>query len=216
MQLERLFGRSANLRSDVLQIIDLPLYGKDSRQRTCALLCSLSLEHTDGVLFLLAQGMLSSALVLHRAQFESTLRGIWALYGATVEQVQKLSAELEPSAEQAAKNLPGIKEMLSVLAKKGPPQAYESLQEFALYNLKALNSYTHAGLHPLRLQEQNIPSSLLVETAKNANGVAMLAAMQLAILTGVPGLQGAVLAVGERYSDVLRWKTEDNSTALDA
>lgn len=54
MQLDRLFEQSSALRSDVLQIIDLPQYRNDARHRACALLCSMSLKHTDGVLFLLA------------------------------------------------------------------------------------------------------------------------------------------------------------------
>ncbi len=209
MQLDRLFEQSSALRSDVLQIIDLPLFRKDPRDRACALLCSLSLEHADGAMFLLAQDILPSALVVHRAQFEATLRGIWALYGATEGQVEKLSAELDPISEQAAKNLPGTMDMMDALATRAPTQAYEALREFADYNLRALNSYVHAGIHPLRLHEHGIPPDLLVQALKNTNGVAMLAAMQLAVLTGVPGLQRAVLDVGERYREVLRFKLDE-------
>ncbi|MBD8697041.1 hypothetical protein [Stenotrophomonas sp. CFBP 13718] len=208
-QLEILFAQSESLRSQVLQIIDLPLYPRDARCRTSALLCSLSLDHCDGALSLLAQGIFPSALVVHRAQFEAVLRGVWVLYGANDGQVGKLASHLDPISEQAAKSLPGAKEMMDVLANKAPAPAYDAIQEFSQYNLKALNSYVHAGIHPLRSHEEGMQPELVVQALKNINGVGVLAALQLAVLTRVPDLQAAVLAISEQHRDVLRFKDNE-------
>lgn len=67
----------------MLQVIDRPLFNDSQRIQVCEVLCSLSMEHGDSARALLQAGLLASALVIHRAQFEAVVRAIWTLYAAT-------------------------------------------------------------------------------------------------------------------------------------
>lgn len=206
MNFDQLFERSDALAANVVQVVALPLYSDSERMRVSDLLCSLAMEHAHSARVLLNGNLLPSALVIHRAQFEAVLRSTWALYAATDAQVAKLSVELSVDSELAAKNLPSTSAMMDELAKKAPPEPFEALSEFKNHNWHALNSYAHAGIHPVQRHQQGYPPPLIYNVLLNVNGLMVFAAMQAAILTGVPHLQRQVLAVAERYSDVLRHK----------
>jgi Family of unknown function (DUF6988) len=206
MDLESLFERSNALNIEVMQVVALPLYDGGERTRVSDLLCSLAIEHAHGAQALLRGGLLPSALVIHRAQFEAVLRSIWAFYAATDGHVAKLAADLSVDSEQAAKNLPSASTMMDELAKKAPPEPYKALAEFKAYNWHALNSYAHAGVHPVQRHQDGYPTQLIYNALLNVNGLMVFAAMQAAILTGVPNLQKRVLAAADRYPEALRHK----------
>lgn len=207
MDFDLLFNQSDALATEVIQVIGRPLYDESDRFQVSDLLCSLSMEHAHSARALLAAGLMSSALVIHRAQFEAVMRSIWSLYAASDGEVEKLSNSLTLDTEQAAKNLPNATTMMAELVKKAPASPVEALREFMDYNWKALNSYAHAGIHPVRRHMEGYPPVLIREALLNVNGMLMLTAMQASILTGVPGLQRQVLEVGERYPAVLRVKS---------
>lgn len=204
MDFDNLFEQSNALAHDMVNVIDRPLFDDSQRIHVSDLLCSLSMEHGDSARALLHAGLLPSALVIHRAQFEAVVRAIWTLYGATDGQLAKLVTELTLDTERSAKNLPNVSVMVEELGKKAPPNAVTPLREFMAYNWKALNSYTHAGIHPLRRHQDGYPLQLVVDALMNVNGMFVLAAMQASILTGVPNLQRKVLDAAARYPMVLR------------
>ncbi len=214
MDFDNLFEQSNTLAHDMVNVIDRPLFDDSQRIHVSDLLCSLSMEHGDSARALLHAGLLPSALVIHRAQFEAVVRAIWALYGATDGQLAKLVTELTLDTERSAKNLPNVSVMVEELGKKAPPNAVTPLREFMAYNWKALNSYAHAGIHPLRRHQDGYPMQLVVDALMNVNGMFVLAAMQASILTGVPNLQRKVLDAAARYPMVLRSadSTPDNSS----
>jgi len=204
MDFDNLFEQSNALAHDLIKVIDRPLFDDSQRIHVSDLLCSLSMEHGDSARALLHTGLLPSALVIHRAQFEAVVRAIWTLYAATDGQLAKLVTELTLDTERAAKNLPNVSSMVEELGKKAPPNAVTPLREFMAYNWKTLNSYTHAGIHPLRRHQDGYPMQLIVDGLMNVNGMFVLAAMQASILTGVPNLQRKVLDAAARYHMVLR------------
>jgi hypothetical protein len=197
---EKVFLDSEVLAEQLLSLIRLPLFDDSVRLRVSDLLCSLSLEHWCSTRRLLADGLLPSALIVHRGQFEAIVRSVWAFYAATDNQLSRLSdSELTAETEQAAKNLPQTQEMMEVLSKKAPTQAYEALEHFKVNSWKALNSYAHAGIHPLRRHESGYPIALVVSALMNANGLAVLACMQAVALSGAQSLQREVLNVAGSY-----------------
>lgn len=199
-EVERIFQDSEAFAEQLFSLIQVPLFDDSDKIRVSDMLCSLSLEHWHSIRLLLSQGLLPSALVVHRSQFEAVVRSIWSLYGATDTEVGKLSETvLNTESEQAAKNLPQVQAMLEVLSKKAPPQAYEALERFRVHNWKALNSYTHAGLHPLRRHEDGYPVQLVVSALQNANGLAVIACMQAVVLGGVQLLQKAILDLASKF-----------------
>jgi hypothetical protein len=200
LELEKVFVDSDEMAGKLYSLLGLPLFDDSARLRISDILCSLSLEHWHAVRLLLASGLLPAAFIVHRAQFDAIARSIWALYGATDDHLSRLDAsELTTDSEQAAKNLPQTHEMMLVLAKKAPPEAYDALERFRANSSKALNSYVHAGIHPIQRHERGYPGGLAISALQNTNGLAVLTCMQAVTLAGAQRLQRAVLDVAGRY-----------------
>jgi hypothetical protein len=199
MYLDHLFQESDDIAVGLLSLIELPLLNDSSRIKISDVACSLSLEHWHSVRSLLNAGLLSSALVVHRAQFESIVRSIWLTYAASDGSIEKLTVDLNLESEQAAKNMPQIKDMLNEISKKGPPQAHQALERFKDNSWNALNSYAHAGIHPLRRHQEGYPIALLHSVLCNANGLAVLSCMQAVVLSGEQSLQKEVLDLATRH-----------------
>jgi hypothetical protein len=194
-----LFSVTDEFAEKLLQLIDLPLYEESLRLAVSDVACSMSLEHWVATRNLLNSGMLPSAAIVHRAQFESLLRSIWILYAASEDQLAKFSADLNLETEQNAKNLPQVSDMMAAVNKNGPLQAYEALNRFKETSWKVLNSYVHAGIHPIRRHAEGYPVQLIESIARNANLLAVLSAMQAAVLGGVQQLQREILELAAQY-----------------
>jgi hypothetical protein len=194
-----LFDESDALAEELTALVAVPLFDDSPRIRTSDVACSLSLEHWASARTLLRLGLLPSAIVVHRAQFEALTRSIWLLYAASDDHVSKLIATLSLESEQAAKNMPQTAEMMQDLAKKAPPQAYEALARFKENSWKALNSFAHAGLHPIRRHDDGYPVQLLHDVLRNANGLAAVGCMQAAALSGQQALQRSVLNITGKH-----------------
>jgi hypothetical protein len=194
-----IFDESDALAEELLALIDVPLFDDSPRIRTSDVACSLSLEHWASARALLRLGLLPSAIVVHRAQFEALARSIWLLYAASVFHLIKLTATLSLESEQAAKNMPQTAEMMQDLSKKAPPQAYDALSRFKENSWKALNSYAHAGIHPIRRHDDGYPIQLLHDVLRNANGLAAVGCMQAVVLSGQQPLQRSILALTAKH-----------------
>lgn len=197
------FKATDEFSTKLFDLVNLPLYDQSTRLVTSDVACSMSLEHWTATITLLQSALLPSAVTVHRAQFEALLRSIWILYAAADQHLDKLATELNLETEQAAKNLPQVAEMMTALEKKGPPQAHEALARFKGNSWKALNSYAHAGIHPIRRHAEGYPIPLIESIAKNANGLAIVAAMQASVLSGVQPLQRRILDLAAKYPECM-------------
>lgn len=200
---EHLVEQSHELAAALVDCVSYGTFDDSPRIALSDVLCSLAYEHAHSARILVSAGLLPSALVVHRSQFEAVVRSLWVLYAASDELVAKLSAELTLETELAAKNIPLAAKMMEDLATKAPANACAPLNEFKIHNWGALNSYVHAGIHPVRRHAEGYPFGLLANVIKNINVLTVTTAMQAAILTGVPNLQREVLAVAERYPNCL-------------
>jgi len=199
MNLDDALEESAEFADELLELIDLPLCNNTARVDIADVACSLSLEHWHSVRCLLSEGLMSSALVVHRSQFEAVLRSVWLTYAASDTDVAKLTSVLDLESEQAAKNLSQTHQMMEALAKSGPKEAYAALARFKDNSWKALNSYAHAGIHPLRRHADGYPVALAHGVLCNANGLAALSGMQAVVLSGAQPLQRKVLALAAKH-----------------
>lgn len=197
------FKATEELAAKLFQMIDLRPCNNSNRLVVSNVLCSISLEHWEATLNLLKGGLVPSAVVVHRSQFEALVRSIWALYAAPDEHLGKLSAALTDESEQNAKNLPLVADMMVALSKKGPSQAFDALNRFKDISWKPLNSYVHAGIHPIKRHAEGYPMQLLASIAKNSNGLAIVSAMQAAVLAGAQPLQREILNLASQYSDCM-------------
>jgi hypothetical protein len=201
--LDPIFSESDKLASKLYQLIDLPTFDKSARIVTSDVACSMALEHWEGARNLFSSGLLPSGLVVHRTQFETLVRSVWLLYAATEENIAKLSANLTLESEQAAKNMPQVADMMSAIEKKAPPQAYDVLNRFKQNSWKALNSYAHSGIHPIRRHSEGYPVRLIQDVTRNANGLAIICGMQAAVLCGLQSLQKQVLELAASYPNCM-------------
>lgn len=193
-----IFDESDDLAEELTTLIDVSLFDDSPRVRISDVACSLSLEHWASARELLRTGLLPSAIVVHRAQFEALVRSIWLLYAASEDHLSKLTTTLSLESEQAAKNMPQTAEMMQNLSTKAPPQAYDALSRFKENSWKALNSYAHAGIHPIRRHGDGYPVQLINDALRNANGLAIVSCMQAVVLSGQQPLQRKLLAAATK------------------
>ena len=200
--MDRVFEESDQLAAELFAVIgDLPLVNDTEHVRVADLACSLSMEHWFSARVLLQGALLPSALVVHRAQFEALTRSIWLTYAATEENIGKFTADLSLDSEQAAKNSPGVDKMMQQIAAKAPKPAHAGLLRFKDQSWRALNSYAHAGIHPLRRHEQGYPVQLVRDVLGNVNGLAVFSCMQAVILRGAQPLQQEILDIAAKFPD---------------
>lgn len=185
----------------LFQLLTFPLYDQSKRLLISDIACSMSLEHWLATIKLLRSSLFPSAVTVHRTQYEALLRSIWLLYAANDQQIEKLASDLDLEAEQAAKNLPQVVEMLAAIEKNGPAQLHEALSNFKGHSWKALNSYVHTGIHPIKRHSEGYPYPLIEGVVMNANWLAMVAGMQAALLSGVQPLQRKILDLAANYPE---------------
>lgn len=199
-----LFSRSELLLQNVLEIVNQPLFDRSARICTSANFCQISIEHSCAVRTLSETRMFTSAFVVLRGQFESVLRAVWTLHCASDNQILRLSAPLNCDSEQSTKNLPKPQDMLKALGAipiaKVP---FDALSEFKESSWMALNSFAHAGIHPLKRLEEGYPLEMVLANARMSNALALVAGVHFSILTGHPGLQKELMPLYERYQDCL-------------
>jgi hypothetical protein len=197
------FDATEDLAKQLFALIDLPLFDNSTKLAVSDTACSLSLEYWLATCSVLRAGLLPSGAIIHRAQFEALVRSIWILYVASETQVRRLDAVLTTETEQGAKNSPQVSEMMADLSKMAPQPAYDALHQFKDNSWKALSSYAHAGIHPIRRHVEGYPIPLIEAVVKNSNGLAVLGAMQAAVLTGVQSLQRDILELAAQYPECM-------------
>ena len=128
----------------------------------------------------------SSGSAVLRLQYEALLRAAWLIFVASPALISKLSRDLTPEAELVAKNLPGLTVHLA---------------EFNQYSRHALNSYVHAGIHPLRRVRDGFPEEMALTLIRISNGLMHIAYRMLAMLTGSQRRMDKVTQLYERFTD---------------
>jgi hypothetical protein len=203
MSIDQALDESDLLADELLSLVDLPSFDDSPRLGVARVACSLAFEYWHSVRLLLKAAHLPSAVIVHRSQFEAILRSVWLVYAASDLEVSKLTAPLGLESEQRAKNVAQVQIMLEALAKSGPKEAYVALARFKENSWKALNSFAHAGIHPLRRHLEGYPEGLIQSVLCNANGVAVFSGMQAAALSGAGPLQKKVLAIAAKHSSCM-------------
>jgi hypothetical protein len=197
--LARCLDESEELAVGLRSIIAEPLLDNSPRIQTSEAACALALEHWDAVRALLRLHFVSSAFVAHRAQFEALVRSIWLAHAASDEEVSKLQATLDVDAERMAKNMDQVRDMLDAIEKRGPKEAHSVLARFKDNSWLALNSYAHAGIHPLRRQAEGYPVALAQNVLCNTNSLAVMTCMQAVVLSGAQPLQSEIIDLASKY-----------------
>ena len=174
----------------------------------CAHACLLSVEHAGTVRAAFAIGAPNSGAALLRLQFEALVRAAWVLYAASDLHASKLVSPLSIEAEQQAKNLPGTNEMLEALARKAPAGLVAPLQQFKAVSWRALNSFVHSGIHPLKRVGDGFPTVLGEQIVRNSNGLMHFGYRMLASLSGSQALMNEVTQSYRSFASCLPMESE--------
>ncbi len=179
--------RSDELRQAIFAALGDSGFDPSPRGQASFALCGVSMEHGLAIRLLLASGLATTAISLMRLQFESVVRAMWTLYAASDLAIAKLTAPLNSNSEHAAKNLPTANVMIGDIGKvvgtSAPPQAHQMLVQFRDVQMKALNSFVHAGIHPLQRHTEGYPLRMILQVLESSNALTTMAGMTLAILT---------------------------------
>lgn len=205
--LARALARADELDKALMSAIDAAhfrAYDDSARIAASVSAASVALEHGRALRALVADGLPTAALSLMRLQHEALTRALWLLYAADDIAISKLTAPLSKEAEVAAGKLPMMAEMLKHLGTKpAAAKALIGLHAFKDNNAASLNSYVHGGIHALQRQAQGYPAPLIVGALRNCNGLMVMTAMMLAILTGRQPLVHAVSLLQATFADDL-------------
>lgn len=187
-QLHRLLHRSTELGRALAEAAGEELLCTspiEPRQRVVLAAAKVSIEHGQSArLLLLAECAPNSGVALLRSQYEALVRSVWLLFCASDTEVARLAAPLSHSAEQDAKNMAGPLDMLLEIQARAPDALKQQLSAFRDAQWKTLNSFVHAGIHPLSHATGGFPEALAIEIARSSNALAHLAYRVCASLAG--------------------------------
>jgi len=161
------------------------------------------MEHATAAMLLMQSDMPAPAIALLRPQFESLVRGVWLMYAASDAQVEKLSMPLTIETARRGDDLPMLSEMLKRLeaTPEAPAHIVAQLQAYKDIAWKALNSFTHGGIHPLSKYVTGYSPKLVLDSLRNSNGILMMAAQLVCILTGDPSNQAQWRKLIDEFTD---------------
>lgn len=192
-----------NALSEALGGEGFTLANGSARVLSCAAASVLSIEHASVIRVSFATAAPNTATALMRLQYEAILRAAWLLHSATDLQVDKCAADLNVENEQAAKNLPGAAGMLDSLIAKAPLSLVQPLQEFDAISRKTLNSFVHAGIHPLRRLAEGFPLVQAQQTLKCSNGLLHMSYRLMASLSGDSAIMERVTRTWSKFEDCI-------------
>ena len=127
---------------------------------------------------------------------------MWLTYSASDNQVARLDKDLSIESEQGAKNIPSTNQMMAELEKDAPGNSFRPLKEFKENSWRALNSYAHSGIHPIKRKEEGRwPLSFLEIIFKQSNGLAVIAGFHAVALRHEQPLQREILKLIQEFGD---------------
>ncbi len=205
--LHQVLDRSYELHQTVLDCLSGAELDASPRGEAAGGMCSLAFEHAHSIRVLMGSGCATSAIALVRLQFEAVTRAIWLLYAARNEQIRSVLQELNLQTASDTKSLPTVSPMIDEIGKlvgsQAPEAAHQMLVRFKETSLKALNSFVHAGIHPLQRHVEGVPDKLAIQVQKNSNGLLTMTGMTLAILTGDPSATHKIGSLQQNFADCL-------------
>lgn len=164
----------------------------------------LSLEHAISATALIEIQHFASGYALFRPQFESLVRGIWLFHAASDDWVNKLVAPLTTqNAEKANEGLMMADMLKALKSSAAPDHLVKQLQEYRDVTWKALNSFTHVGIHPIARTIGGYPEPLTMDAVRNSNGLVIITAQLAAISSGDPENMKQVRAFHVEFADCL-------------
>jgi hypothetical protein len=179
MQLHDAMAQTIGLDDDSLVIADL--LGTDIAMASIG----LSMEHRDSLHVLMAHGNPNTATAALRMQFESLLRGAWAIYAATEQEIEALERELTAETDAQARKVAVYGDMLKALRNEScqaPRGLVDEVGRVDQVLRHGMNSFVHGGFQPLKHHGEGFPLSLALQVIETSNAISTMAAALFAVL----------------------------------
>lgn len=204
MRLPTLLARSdalhAALADAVGELDDVPTANRASVTMDALMVAG---QHGQALRYLLGQDLGISAVGLLRMQYEAVLRAVWVLFAASPGDVDALAAPLTRGTTKSAKSLGMAAELLAAIDKSSAPQDLKrSLREFRTSSWDVLNSYVHAGIHPLRRHDTQQDHELTT-SLRMSNGLAAITCALMVIVGQQPKRQADINVVCVSFSECM-------------
>ncbi|WP_411358257.1 DUF6988 family protein [Pseudidiomarina salilacus] len=198
------FNRAVDLFERLFKIINFAAYDDSKRTIVSTELALTAINLLDSIHLLCGEKHFNGAGIILRSQYETFVRSVWSYHSATDAQVEKLSATLTKDSLLASKNIPGLAQMLADLEKcPNVKNLMRALNEFRETSWLALNSLVHGGVFAMHGAVNEPPPERIETVFRTANGIALLAIIQLGMLTGRPAIQQQIYAATAGYEDCL-------------
>jgi hypothetical protein len=166
----------------------------------------VALEHGVSIAILVETGHLSSANALLRTQLEATIRTAWLLYAASDDWITRYIEKARQNPLKDPGCAPGIDKMIQHIERKAgegraPVGVAPQLMVFKEGAWGPLNSFVHSGIHPTTLQTTGYPLDGALGTLMNANGLSVVSAMLIAVLSGDVDIANGIKGVQVSFLD---------------
>lgn len=202
--LKELIILSAEFDEEISKLLARVKIPPMARCRLSLAMAGISIEHADSIRMLVYAQNFTSAISLLRMQFETTARVIWLLYVADDEYVNQHDSPLTAD-NDGYKDGPIIDKLLKDLETdpKVPRDAALRLAEFKSESWRALGSFVHGGKHPLKRKQDGYSLHLLTTLAKHSNGLLVMVAMTVIVMSGDERLSREFWNLQNKYKDCL-------------
>jgi len=197
--LELVLEDSTKFQSEVTELWGGFRTSTSQRGQVVAGFCSVVREHVLGQQHLLALGFDVAAMTLIRPSFESLIRAIWSLEGASEDWIRRFLARPLASADTREETVKGppVESMLETIQQHHPQWVHQSLVALKDGTWKPMHSYVHGGIRPVLQALVGCPEPQKVAVVLNGNGFVLFATNVLQICCGGP--PGAIANIQRRH-----------------
>ncbi|QNP41618.1 DUF6988 family protein [Lysobacter solisilvae (ex Woo and Kim 2020)] len=210
--IELVLQHSAALHTELDDLWGSFLLPSSDRGRVVAGYCSIVREHVLSQQRLLTFGFDVTAVTLVRPSFESLVRAIWSLKGASEEWIREFLTPPAPEVDARDETIKGppVDSMLAVIAKHHPQWVHQSLSALKDETWKPMHSYVHGGIRPVLHVLLGCPDPQRVSLVLNGNGFFILATNVLQMACG--GAPGRIAEIQRRFARCLPPQSSAGST----
>lgn len=203
MNLEEILKQSSDFHAEIDSLWKSFTPATTPRGYVVAGFCSIVREHVFSQQHLLSIGFDVTAMTLVRPSFESLVRAIWSLEGASDEWIRLFLTPPLQDADEGEETIKGppVDSMLDTIKKHHPQWVHQSLDALKEGTWKPMHSYVHGGIRPVVQALAGCPEPNKIAVVLNGNGFVLFASNILQIACNGPG--GRIAKIQLRYSQCL-------------
>lgn len=195
--------QSAALQAEIDSLWDSFEPPSSRRGTVAAAYCSIVRQHVLAQQQLLALDFDVTAMTLVRPSFESLVRAIWIVQGASDNWIEQFVTP--PPAEADARDEtilgPPMDSMLATIQMHHPVWVHQALAELKSATWKPMHSYVHGGIRPVLQIFSGATDYQNIAVVRNGNGFLMFATNVLQMVCGAPA--GKIAELQRRFSRCL-------------